>query len=131
MSTIKIFFLTFILLLAQVAFALSNDEYLKQLEAEADEEVIESQDFIESQQSGAASALDAPSTGTELILDKKVLITDQISFEKALEASYKESYALYMELSDQQKKLIYDDFTQTKRLYNSSVKIISVYLSSH
>ena len=30
-----------------------------------------------------------------------------------------------------QKESIYQEFTKHKRLYNSSVKIISVYLSSH
>ena len=67
----------------------------------------------------------------ELIFDKKELITDKKSFESALRETYKESYGLYLELTDEQKQLIYEDFTQTKRLYNSSVKIISAYLSSH
>lgn len=113
----------------QVSFATPEEDYLKQLEAEADDEVVESEDFIETQQSEAS--LEAPSSDAELIFDKKELITDKKSFESALRETYKESYGLYLELTDEQKQLIYEDFTQTKRLYNSSVKIISAYLSSH
>ncbi len=129
MSILRIVFLMLSLFPVQVSFATPEEDYLKQLEAEADDEVVESEDFIETQQSEAS--LEAPSSDAELIFDKKELITDKKSFESALRETYKESYGLYLELTDEQKQLIYEDFTQTKRLYNSSVKIISAYLSSH
>jgi len=124
-------FLSFSLLSAQVAFSAAEDDYLKQLEMEAGDDVIESPEFLESQGSKNSAGLDAPSSEVELIFDKKELISDTQSFEKAMKETYPESYALYLELTDEQKKQIYQDFVLKKRLYNSSVKIISIYLGSH
>ncbi|MCW8931627.1 MAG: hypothetical protein OQL19_15520 [Gammaproteobacteria bacterium] len=130
-NIIKLSIFSLSLMSAQFLLAASEDDYLKQLEMEADvDNVSESPSFLESQ--GADnSTLDAPSNDSELINDKKELINDLQTFEKALKGSYPESYELYQQLSDEQKNLIYQDFTNNKRLYNSSVKIISVYLGTH
>jgi hypothetical protein len=134
---IKFFIISFFLLglfSVQAVFAGSEEDYLKQLEMEADDELPEPS-FLEplsSDNPGSSSSNpDAPSTDVELILDKKELIVDVTSFEKALKGTYPESYELYEQLTDEQKKSIYQDFTRKKRLYGSSVKVISVYLSSH
>ncbi|MCP3849084.1 MAG: hypothetical protein GY694_02425 [Gammaproteobacteria bacterium] len=132
----SIFTLFFVIVFFQQATsASSEDDYLKQLESEASNELVdEPPGFIESQQtigSGNATSLDAPSNDMELIMDKKELVSDRASFEKALKGTYKESYALYVQLTEEQKKVVYQDFLQAKRLYNSTVKIISIYLDTH
>jgi len=119
----------------QASFAASEDDYLKQLESEASDELVdEPPGFIESQQnngSGNSATLDAPSSDMELIMDKKELVSDRASFEKALKGTYKESHDLYVQLTEDQKEAVFQDFLQGKRLYNSTVKIISVYLDTH
>ncbi len=121
-----------ILCSSAIVFATSDDEYLKQLELEAeeDEKVDALPTILESGDSADAS-IDAPTSELELIFDKKQLIMDLASFESSLSDSYPESFALYEQLSSKQKKKIYQEFKHHKRLYNSSVQVISVYLSSH
>ncbi len=115
-----------------IVFAASEDDYLKQLELEAeeDEKVDALPTILESGDSANAS-MDAPTSELELIFDKKQLIIDLASFESSLNDAYPESSALYEQLSSKQKKKIYQEFKHHKRLYNSSVQVISVYLSSH
>ncbi len=131
-----LFTLLFVIVFFQQATSASlEDDYLKQLESEASNELVdEPPGFIESQQtigSGNATSLDAPSKDMELIMDKKELVSDRASFEIALKGTYKESYALYVQLTEEQKKVVYQDFLQGKRLNNSTVKIISIYLDAH
>ena len=126
--------LSFILLgISGSQLTLGADDYLKQLEMEANMGVDDAPEILNTNGSGPSSStsLDSPSTEVELILDKKELIVDINSFEKALKKSYRESYGLYQQLSDTQKESVYKDFTQHKRLYNSSVKTISTYLGTH
>jgi len=124
------------LLSVQGIFAASEAEgdYLKQLEMEVDDDITVVPDALISEQpelSNNGPTLDAPSSEMELIIDKKELINDKQSFEKALEAAYPDSFVLYVELTDDEKKQVYQDFTEKKRLFNSSLKIISIYLASH
>lgn len=122
------------LLSVQAIFAASEGDYLKQLEMEVDDDITVVPDALNSEQpelSNNGPTLDAPSSEMELIIDKKELINDKQSFEKALEAAYPDSFALYVELTDDEKKQVYQDFTEKKRLFNSSLKIISIYLASH
>lgn len=131
---IRLALLVVILFSTQAAIAETEDDYLKELEQEAANKIDNEPAAAGAEASDSApsvSNLDAPSTDVELIQDKKELISDITSFEKALKESYKESYGLYQELSAEQKDLIYQDFKKNKRLYNSSVKVISTYLSSH
>jgi len=131
---IRLALLVVILFSTQAAIAETEDDYLKELEQEAANKIDYEPAAAGAEASDSApsvSNLDAPSTDVELIQDKKELISDITSFEKALKESYKESYGLYQELSAEQKDLIYQDFKKNKRLYNSSVKVISTYLSSH
>ncbi len=129
--------ITFYFILSSIFFvqavSASQDDYLKQLEMEANDEASSPASVLDSQ-SGISSddtSLDAPSSDMALILDKKELISDLAGFEKALEGTYPESFSLYQELTGEQKNNIYQDFTENKRLYNSTVKIISTYLASH
>ena len=118
----------------QATIAETDDDYLKQLEMESADEIDEGSSILESIVPGSVlndPTLDAPSEDTELILDKKELIVDRASFEHALKATYRESFQLYQELSDEQKNSIYEGFLAEKRLYNASVKIISIYINSH
>lgn len=130
---IKTAFLCASIFSTQMVFSVSDDDYLKQLEAEAGEESTDNSiiDDQHSDDSGSNQILDTPASDEDLILDKKELISDIQSFEKALAGIYPESYSLYQELTDVQKNSIYQSFTQNKRLYNSSLKIISTYLATH
>ncbi|MCU7939038.1 MAG: hypothetical protein KZQ64_13530 [gamma proteobacterium symbiont of Bathyaustriella thionipta] len=130
----KIFCIIFVVLISQVSLAASDDDYLKQLELEAGDDSDDMPAVLsttEGDNSTNGETLDAPSSENELILDKKKLIVDITTFEAALRNAYRESYELYIQLNDEQKQIIYQGFTEHKRLYNSSVKIISVYLSTH
>ncbi len=130
---ITLFLFSISLLFTHAILAASQDDYLKQLEMEANDEGSSQSSVIDSQ-SGIPSddgALKAPSSDMELIHDKKELISDNTGFEKALRDTYPESFSLFQELTDEQKTLIYQDFKKNKRLYNSTVKIISIYLGSH
>lgn len=113
------------LLTVQTIFAASDADYLKQLEMEASDDIGEERE--------AQPIVDHadPDTSSSDMEDKKKLNNDIASFDKKLKETYPESYALYLKLTNEQKKLIYQNFIQKKRLYISSVKIISVYLSSH
>ena len=131
---LKIYALVLSILSVQVIFAASEGDYLKQLEMEADNDISEIPAILNSDQpelSDNSPTLDAPSSEMELIIDKKELIVDNQSFDKALEVAYPESFALYIELTDGEKKQVYQNFTEGKRLFNSSLKIISIYLASH
>jgi len=108
------------LLSSQALFAASQDAYLKQLEMEAGEELDE-----------LPPDTDTSADSNELIQNKTELITDQKSFEKALKGKFQDSFELYRTMDDKQKNKIYKEYRNHKRLYNSSVKIISVYLSTH
>jgi len=108
------------LLSSQAVFAASEDAYLRQLELEAGDELEEVPlDTVDSADSD------------ELIQNKTELITDQKSFEKALKGKFQDSFELYRTMDDKQKNKIYQEYRRHKRLYNSSVKIISIYLSTH
>lgn len=126
-------FCTLSLLGGSFLYAASDDDYLKQLEAEAIDESTDNPMEPASFDAdiGEGPTLDAPATDVELITNKKELIVDRKSFEKALKVTYPESHTLYEQLSESQKESIYQDFTQKKRLYNSTVKIISTYIGSH
>ena len=108
------------LLSSQVLFAASQDAYLKQLEMEAGDELDE-----------IPVDTDTSADSDELIQNKTELITDQKSFEKALKGKFQDSFELYRTMDDKQKNKIYQEFKRHKRLYNSSVKIISIYLTTH
>jgi superfamily II DNA/RNA helicase len=115
-----------------IVFAASEDDYLKQLELEAEEdEKVDALPAILESGDSANASMDAPTSELELIFDKKQLIIDLASFESSLKANYPESSALYEQLTGEQKKKIYQEFKRHKRLYNSSVQVISVYLSTH
>ncbi len=116
------------LLTVQTIFAASDADYLKQLEMEAGDDIGGESEALSAADN---TELGIPSSDMELIFDKKGLISDEVDFAKALKESYPESYALYLEFTEEQKKLIYQNFIQKKRLYISSVKIISLYLRSH
>jgi len=116
------------ILISQTVFASSDDDYLRQLELEAGDEI---DDMTEDSNSSDALSVGAPASENELILDKKKLIVDINTFESALKNAYPDSYALYDQLNEEQRKLIYQGFTEHKRLYNSSLKVISIYLGSH
>ena len=105
---------------SQTLFAASQDAYLKQLEMEAGDEFDE-----------LPPDTDTSADSNELIQNKTELIVDQKSFEKALKGKFQDSFELYRTMDDQQKNKIYQEYRNHKRLYNSSVKIISVYLSTH
>lgn len=131
---LKISVLVLSILSVQVIFAASDDDYLKQLDMEADNDISDIPAILNSEQpelSNNGPTLDAPSSEMELIIDKKELIVDNQSFEKAMEGAYPESFALYVELTGGEKKQVYQNFTEKKRLFNSSLKIISIYLASH
>jgi hypothetical protein len=119
--------LFFLLLNTQIVLAISEDHYLLQLEAEADEIIEDSNELNDT----IENDVDLSIVDEKLILNKKELINNMAGFEKALENNFSESYNLYLLLSYEKKRLIYDDFIQNKRLKYSSVKIISLYLESH
>lgn len=126
----KTFFIVLLVLTYQNTYALSDEDYLKQLELEVGAEIDDMPAVLNTNGSSHYS-IDAPESEAELILDKKKLIVDLDTFDAALKEAYPESYALYEQLNDKQKRAIYQGFREHKRLYNSSVKVISVYLSSH
>jgi len=121
-------------LISQVTLASSEDDYLKQLELEAGDE-LEDMPAVQNSSEGGNSSndfiVDMPATEKELILDKKKLIVNINTFEAALKSTYPDSYALYIQLNETQRKLLYQEFTEHKRLSNSSLKVISIYLDSH
>ncbi|MCK5698128.1 MAG: hypothetical protein KAI02_08195 [Gammaproteobacteria bacterium] len=105
-------------------FSVSQD-YLRLLEAEAEAEIeIEMNDELE--QTSIEN-----NNEQELILNKRKLINNQQDFEQALKKGFPESYDLYKDLNNTKKETIYSNFKIHKRLYNSSVNIISMYLSTH
>jgi|GEM_PF-5540838 len=113
------------------AFSASTADYLKQLELEANDEVDELPVILNSTEPQSTAGIGAPSNDTVLIQGEKELVNNLHSFEKVMKVTYPESYNLYEQLTVEQKNSIYDDFVIHERLYNSSVKIISSYLSSH
>lgn len=130
----KILFIIFAVLICQITLAASDDDYLKQLELEAGNEIDDMPSVLDSTEGNNndnSLTVDAPASENELILDKKKLIVDINTFKSALKEAYPESYDLYEQLNSKQKESIYQEFTKHKRLYNSSVKVISVYLGSH
>lgn len=130
----KILFSIFAVLISQVSLAAPDDDYLKQLQLEAGDEIEDMPAVLNTNGGDNTSnglSVDAPASENELITDKKKLIVDINTFDSALKALYPESYDLYEQLDIKQKELIYQEFTKHKRLYNSSVRVISVYLSSH
>jgi len=110
------------LLATETVFAASEDAYLKQLELEME---------IEEEMDELPPDLENSIDSVELIQNKTELIVDQGSFEKALKGKFQDSFELYRSMDDEQKNKIYQEYRKHKRLYNSSVKIISVYLSTH
>ena len=122
------------ILISQAALASSEDDYLKQLELEAGDEPDDMPAMQNKGEEGNSSndlSVDMPTTEKELILNKKKLIVDINTFEAALKSTYPDSYALYIQLNETQRKLLYQEFTEHKRLSNSSLKAISIYLDSH
>jgi len=119
-----ILFISLTLLSSQTLFAASKDAYLKQLELELE---LESASELEESPPDTVNSTDSD----ELIQNKTELITDQKSFEKALKGKYQDSFELYRTMDDKQKNKIYQEYRIHKRLYNSSLKIISVYLSTN
>ena len=117
-------------LIAAYIYADNDDNYLKQLELEVENEIVETPSGVEKNLPDKAAA-EHISTKTELILDKTRLITNRNDFEKALNDTYKESFQLYEQLTEVQKQAIYKEFSQGELLTAASLKIISVYLSSH
>ena len=98
----------------------SDDEYLKQLEMEA-ESISETSSSTEA----------ATDTTQELVVDKKELIHNIKSFERALKQEHPQNYTMYQEFDDQQKKQVYNSFLKHKRLYDASVKVTLIYIQSH
>jgi len=130
----KISVIVLAILISQVALASSEDDYLKQLELEAGDEPDDMSAVQSEGEEGNSSSdlfVDMPTTEKELILNKKKLIVDINTFEAALKSTYPDSYALYVQLNETQRKLLYQEFTEHKRLSNSSLKAISIYLDSH
>ncbi len=130
----KISVIVLAILISQVALASSEDDYLKQLELEAGDEPDDMSAVQNEGEEGNSSSdlfVDMPTTEKELILNKKKLIVDINTFEAALKSTYPDSYALYVQLNETQRKLLYQEFTEHKRLSNSSLKAISIYLDSH
>ncbi len=110
------------LLVTETLFAASEDAYLLQLEHEIE---------IEEKMDELSPYPDDSIDSVELIQNKTELIVDQGSFEKELKGKFQDSFELYRSMDDEQKNKIYQEYRKHKRLYNSSVKIISVYLSTH
>ncbi|MCU7800164.1 MAG: hypothetical protein KZQ70_08460 [gamma proteobacterium symbiont of Lucinoma myriamae] len=130
----KILCIIFAVLISQITLAATDDDYLKQLELEAGNEIDDMPSVIDSTEGNnndSSLTIDAPASENELILGKKKLIVDINTFNSALKDAYPESYSLYEQLDIKQQESIYQEFTKHKRLYNSSVRVISVYLSSH
>lgn len=108
---------------------ISADDYLKQLELEAtdDESELDQSAPTERQGSNKSKGTSKTPENNESIK----LIVGVPSFEEALKNTYPESFNLYMEMDPKEKAGIYEHYKEHKRLYNSSVKIISVYLATH
>lgn len=112
-------FLLLFVTISQITFA-SEDDYLKQLEKEANAT------------SEKSTGTDVPTeTSKELVVDKKELIRDIKSFERALKREYPKNYAMYLEFTSQQKKQVYNSFLKSKRLYDASVKVTLIFIKSH
>lgn len=105
-----------------VSWGGSDDDYLKMLEAEAESPMTKPDSIISEAESQSKSAL---------IVEKKELITGIADFEKALRSEYPESYEMYSQFNQQQKKTVYRSFTKRKRLSNSTLKIISIHLTTN
>jgi len=106
---------------------------LKMLEAEAESSMEESEPEPELEPESKESQRDVSKSEqkSDLILDKKELIDGVADFEKALKKEYPESYKMYSQFNEEQKKTAYNHFTKRKRLYNTNLKIISIYLHSN
>jgi len=98
----KVFIIGLVLLFSQKAFSTQSD-YLRQLELEANmDDEIEQSSTVEANQNNNSEE--------ELIWDKKQLVNNQKNFEKALKESFPESYALYEDMDEKQKKKIFKKF---------------------
>lgn len=108
-----------------VSWAGSDDDYLKMLEAEAESSMTKP-DSNESR-----APISEAESKSALIVEKKELITGMADFEKALKSEYPESYEMYSQFNQEQKKTVYHSFTKRKRLSNSTLKIISIHLTTN
>ena len=116
--------LAFCLLLPMLSWGGADDDYLKMIEAEAESSLADP----ESNESRSKGSVSEPES--DLIPDRKELIAGVSDFNKALKSEYPESYKMYVQFNKEQKKTVYDHFTQRKRLYNTNLKIISIYLKN-
>lgn len=119
-KTVKqLLFLLLFITTSQFTFA-SEDAYLKQLEMEANAT------------SEKDSSTVAPTEASnELVVDKKELIKNVASFERALKREHLKNYAMYQDFTDEQKKEVYNFFLKNKRLYDASIKVTLIYIKSH
>ncbi len=116
---IRIYYAFLFFCMSAFSHAQSDDNYLKQLELEA-ENITEN-----------PSPDSQTQDNTEFIPDKTLLIKTRKDFEASLKKSYPESYQLFMNLTDEQKNDIYQEFSKGELLSITAVKIISVYINSH